>query len=710
VRFVVSLKILLADDSMTAQNMGKKILVDAGYDVVAVSNGAAAIKKIASDRPDIIILDVYMPGYTGLEVCERVKGASETSRTPVLLTVGKMEPFKPEEANRVRADGVMIKPFEATDLIAVIEGIANKMTAAPARQEATVRVLTPKSTPSQPTYEETVRLTPEQIRAFQDKSYKDWVASAQVEAEEKPVTDAVPEMAVSGIVAEDTEPITQPSILEPMESVVIAAEPETATPIMPGLDPSESHMARAMSGHDFFTVSPSTHHATHDGEEQEAPAMYTASEELSVSAPVQSLFTLQQHAEPEPFEVVANAPAAMEAEPALETSAPVVPGPSFVSQIEEYEPNVAPPVHVVAEAAPELEINSPIHLQPEIVVSTDPALISSDDDMSQFVTKFGKESAEEVHVGIASDLPPEQLAALTMPQFEPAEPEIMQEVPVLEPPDVVVPAMVELEIPEPVVQESSSFLVEREVPLAEPSDAKFSTNVLDEVGTMEPEAALNGSGPIVAYVPTLDDTQPIPPYVEPETPAVTEPEVVPQPVSAVVVEPVGQEPPVPQVEEPASTAHMVEAAAAAVVGGTAVASAAHFFTVAEPEPLAEVPAPVEAFVPALELQPEAPAEAMAEPIVPVAPEGPKAGPVGDAALAEELAAALDEKEAEERATAAVDAAISNAVEPAVVAAAAGVNGSEGQGIADSKLSEAISRALEKLRPHMIAEILKEMMK
>src|SRR3954467_689214 len=112
---------------MTAQNMGKKILVDAGYDVVAVSNGAAAIKKIASDRPDIIILDVYMPGYTGLEVCERVKGASETSTIPVLLTVGKMEPFKPEEANRVRADGLMIKPFEASDLIAVMQGIAKKM-------------------------------------------------------------------------------------------------------------------------------------------------------------------------------------------------------------------------------------------------------------------------------------------------------------------------------------------------------------------------------------------------------------------------------------------------------------------------------------------------------------------------------------------------------------------------------------------------------
>ena len=117
----MSLRILFADDSMTAQNMGKKILLEAGYDVVAVSNGAAAVKKIAEQKPDIIILDVYMPGYSGLEVCEKVRGSLDTMKTPVLLTVGKMEPYKPEDANRVKADGVIIKPFEASDLLAIIK-------------------------------------------------------------------------------------------------------------------------------------------------------------------------------------------------------------------------------------------------------------------------------------------------------------------------------------------------------------------------------------------------------------------------------------------------------------------------------------------------------------------------------------------------------------------------------------------------------------
>jgi CheY-like chemotaxis protein len=140
--FYVSLRILFADDSMTAQNMGKKILTEAGYEVVAVSNGAAAVKKIAEQKPDIIILDVYMPGYSGLEVCEKVRGSLETMKIPVLLTVGKMEPYKPEDANRVKADGVIIKPFEASDLLAIMKKFEERIaqTAVPPMVQQTVRL------------------------------------------------------------------------------------------------------------------------------------------------------------------------------------------------------------------------------------------------------------------------------------------------------------------------------------------------------------------------------------------------------------------------------------------------------------------------------------------------------------------------------------------------------------------------------------------
>jgi CheY-like chemotaxis protein len=120
-------KILLADDSVTAQNMGRRILSDAGYDVTTVNNGSAALKKIAESKPDLIVLDVYMPGYGGLEVCQRLREAPETERIPVLLTVGKLEPFKADEARRVRADGFIVKPFEASELLTALTKLEDKI-------------------------------------------------------------------------------------------------------------------------------------------------------------------------------------------------------------------------------------------------------------------------------------------------------------------------------------------------------------------------------------------------------------------------------------------------------------------------------------------------------------------------------------------------------------------------------------------------------
>jgi CheY-like chemotaxis protein len=120
-------KILLADDSVTAQNMGRKILVDAGYEVIAVTNGSAALKKIVELKPDLVILDVYMPAGGGLEVCQKLKESPETARIPVLLTVGKLEPFKPEEAQRVRAEGFIVKPFEASELLSTLAKLEDKV-------------------------------------------------------------------------------------------------------------------------------------------------------------------------------------------------------------------------------------------------------------------------------------------------------------------------------------------------------------------------------------------------------------------------------------------------------------------------------------------------------------------------------------------------------------------------------------------------------
>src|SRR5574337_1027712 len=138
---------------MTAQKLGQKILTDAGHEVIAVSNGAAAVKRIAEQKPDLLVLDVFMPGYTGVEVCQKVRGEGAT--TPVLLTVGQMEHFNPAEAEQVKADGVIVKPFVAKDLEELVRKIEQKLKAPPAAEP----------------YQATQKMP---AQDFQDASYEEW--------------------------------------------------------------------------------------------------------------------------------------------------------------------------------------------------------------------------------------------------------------------------------------------------------------------------------------------------------------------------------------------------------------------------------------------------------------------------------------------------------------------------------------------------------
>lgn len=144
------MRILLADDSVTAQNMGKKILTEAGHEVICVSNGAAALKKVGEQDPGLVILDIYMPGYGGLEVCQRLKENPATAGIPVVLTVGKLEPFRKEDAQRVRAEALIVKPFEASELQAAVARFSEMAASAPAKPKSRGKqVLQPPAQPEQ---------------------------------------------------------------------------------------------------------------------------------------------------------------------------------------------------------------------------------------------------------------------------------------------------------------------------------------------------------------------------------------------------------------------------------------------------------------------------------------------------------------------------------------------------------------------------------
>ena len=119
-------RILLADDSPHAQRMGERILRSEGYEVITVSEGQTAMLRLRDSAPDLVIADVSMPFVTGYELCEFVKTSGQHPKTGVVLTVGAVEPLDVARSEKVGADGILKKPFEATLLLEAAERLAGK--------------------------------------------------------------------------------------------------------------------------------------------------------------------------------------------------------------------------------------------------------------------------------------------------------------------------------------------------------------------------------------------------------------------------------------------------------------------------------------------------------------------------------------------------------------------------------------------------------
>src|SRR5215471_4259606 len=124
-------KILLADDSLTIQKVVELTLSGTEYELTCVSNGQKALESIAQSRPDLILADAVMPEKNGYEVCEAVKGSRATARIPVVLLSGIFEPFDRERSERIGADLVVSKPFDAQQLLDQVESLLARAAAMP---------------------------------------------------------------------------------------------------------------------------------------------------------------------------------------------------------------------------------------------------------------------------------------------------------------------------------------------------------------------------------------------------------------------------------------------------------------------------------------------------------------------------------------------------------------------------------------------------
>jgi CheY-like chemotaxis protein len=122
------LKILVADDNSNVQKTVTLALEDLGVEVVAVNNGEAAVRKLSEVSPDLVLADIFMPVRNGYEVCEYVKKNPRFAHLPVVLLVGAFDPLDERESQRVRADGILKKPFVPPDpLITMVKTLLERV-------------------------------------------------------------------------------------------------------------------------------------------------------------------------------------------------------------------------------------------------------------------------------------------------------------------------------------------------------------------------------------------------------------------------------------------------------------------------------------------------------------------------------------------------------------------------------------------------------
>ena len=119
-------KILVVDDEHDALKIIRIRLEKNGYTVITASSGEECIEKAAEEKPNVILLDVLLPGKGGFEVCKVLKGNVKTKDIPIIMVTGLLGEPVQRQGKECGADYLISKPFDPEDLLWEIEDVLKK--------------------------------------------------------------------------------------------------------------------------------------------------------------------------------------------------------------------------------------------------------------------------------------------------------------------------------------------------------------------------------------------------------------------------------------------------------------------------------------------------------------------------------------------------------------------------------------------------------
>lgn len=116
----MSKKVLVVDDDARVRRLMKATLGE-DYSLLEAADGSQALDIAGREKPDVVLLDVKMPGLDGFEVCRRLKAGSGTGQARVVMVTGMAEDRDRKKGRQVGADAYFTKPFSPSALIALLE-------------------------------------------------------------------------------------------------------------------------------------------------------------------------------------------------------------------------------------------------------------------------------------------------------------------------------------------------------------------------------------------------------------------------------------------------------------------------------------------------------------------------------------------------------------------------------------------------------------
>ncbi len=120
------IKVLVVDDSKNIRKLVTVILGRENYRFSEASNGIEALEKARIESPDLVILDIIMPGADGLKVCEEIKKDPRTRDAAIIVLTSESGYEAKENARQAGADVFMIKPFEPSDLKSAAKNLIDR--------------------------------------------------------------------------------------------------------------------------------------------------------------------------------------------------------------------------------------------------------------------------------------------------------------------------------------------------------------------------------------------------------------------------------------------------------------------------------------------------------------------------------------------------------------------------------------------------------